>query len=88
MPRSAPRSARADPARKYWFWRARRNSTAAETPVTPEAPEVDLTDLSKYVKALAKNFAELPEAQKKEVVDFLNALDDHDDVHRVYAAIR
>src|SRR6266699_6173668 len=60
----------------------------------------DLDAVSKFVaragwkvsasemRYLAKNFAQLPEAQKKEVVDFLNALDDHDDVHRVYAAIR
>ena len=38
--------------------------------------------------ALAKNFPELNEAARKEVADFLNALDDHDDVHRVYAAMR
>ena len=37
---------------------------------------------------LAKNPAELPEAARKEVVEFLNALDDHDDVHRVYAALK
>jgi YebC/PmpR family DNA-binding regulatory protein len=60
----------------------------------------DLDTVSKFVaragwkasaselRYLAKNMVELPEAQKKEVVDFLNALDDHDDVHRVYAAIR
>jgi YebC/PmpR family DNA-binding regulatory protein len=40
------------------------------------------------MRYLAKSFVELPEAQKKVVADFLNALDDHDDVHRVYAAIR
>ena len=40
------------------------------------------------LRYLAKNLVALPEAQHKEVVDFLNALDDHDDVHRVYAAIR
>ena len=40
------------------------------------------------LRYLSKNYAELPEVQKKEAVDFLNALDDHDDVHRVYAAIR
>jgi transcriptional/translational regulatory protein YebC/TACO1 len=28
------------------------------------------------------------DAARKEVTDFLNALDDHDDVHRVYAAMR
>jgi transcriptional/translational regulatory protein YebC/TACO1 len=36
----------------------------------------------------AKNYVELPEAQRKEVSDFLNALDEHDDVHRVYAALK
>ena len=37
---------------------------------------------------LAKNYVELAEPQKKEVADFLNALDEHDDVHRVYAALK
>jgi YebC/PmpR family DNA-binding regulatory protein len=36
----------------------------------------------------AKNPAELPEPRRAEVVSFLNALDDHDDVHRVYAALK
>jgi len=40
------------------------------------------------IRYLAKNFAELSESDRKEVTDFLNALDDHDDVHRVYAAIK
>ena len=40
------------------------------------------------LRYLAKNFIELSEPQKKEAVDFLNALDDHDDVHRVYAAVK
>jgi YebC/PmpR family DNA-binding regulatory protein len=40
------------------------------------------------IRYLAKSFPELGEAARKEVVDFLNALDDHDDVHRVYAAMR
>jgi YebC/PmpR family DNA-binding regulatory protein len=40
------------------------------------------------MRYLAKNFVELAPAHKKEVADFLNALDDHDDVHRVYAAVR
>jgi transcriptional/translational regulatory protein YebC/TACO1 len=26
--------------------------------------------------------------KRKEVVDFLNSLDDHDDVHHVYAAMK
>jgi transcriptional/translational regulatory protein YebC/TACO1 len=40
------------------------------------------------MRYLAKNFPELSEAARKDVVDFLNALDDHDDVHHVYAAMR
>jgi YebC/PmpR family DNA-binding regulatory protein len=60
----------------------------------------DLDSVSKALKAagwnviaaeiryLAKNFASLNEAARKEVIDFLNALDDHDDVHRVYAGMK
>jgi transcriptional/translational regulatory protein YebC/TACO1 len=63
----------------------------------------DTTDLDAVNKALsaqgwsvtksemnyiAKNFAELSDDQKKEVAEFLIALDDHDDVHRVYAAMK
>ncbi len=44
--------------------------------------------ISAEIRYLAKNFADLSEAARKEVADFLNALDDHDDVHRVYAAFR
>jgi len=46
------------------------------------------TILSSEIRYLAKTFSDLGEAARKEVADFLNALDDHDDVHRVYAAIR
>jgi len=37
---------------------------------------------------VAKEFAEVTPEQRAEVVAFLQALDDHDDVHRVYAALR
>jgi YebC/PmpR family DNA-binding regulatory protein len=37
---------------------------------------------------IAKSFADLSEEQRKEVAEFLNTVDDHDDVHRVYAAIK
>jgi YebC/PmpR family DNA-binding regulatory protein len=40
------------------------------------------------LRYLAKTVHELPDAQRKEVADFLNALDDHDDVHHVYAALK
>ncbi len=60
----------------------------------------DLDHVSKALKAagwnvtaseiryLAKNFTEVSEAARKEVTDFLHALDDHEDVHRVYAALK
>ena len=60
----------------------------------------DLDSVSKALKAagwniiaseiryLAKSFPELDAGAKKEVTDFLNALDEHDDVHRVYAALK
>ena len=37
---------------------------------------------------IAKNFVDLGEEAKKEVAEFLNTIDDNDDVHRVYAALR
>lgn len=40
------------------------------------------------IRYIAKTFPELTEAFRKQVADFLNALDDHDDVHRVYAAMK
>lgn len=35
-----------------------------------------------------KNYPELSEAQRAEVGEFLQSLDDHDDVHRVWAALK
>lgn len=60
----------------------------------------DLDGVSKALKAagwnviaaeiryVAKNFTDVSGPARKEVEDFLNALDDHDDVHRVYAALK
>jgi YebC/PmpR family DNA-binding regulatory protein len=44
--------------------------------------------LTSEIRYLAKSFPELSATQRKEVTDFLNALDDHEDVHRVYAAVK
>ena len=44
--------------------------------------------LSSEIRFLAKSFPEISEPDRKQVVDFLNALDDHDDVHRVYVAMK
>ncbi len=60
----------------------------------------DLDSVSKFLIAnqwtvtlsemsyIAKNFTELADDAKKEVAEFLNAIDEHDDVHRVYAALK
>jgi YebC/PmpR family DNA-binding regulatory protein len=37
---------------------------------------------------IPKNYPDLNEAQKAEAGEFLQSLDDHDDVHRVWAALR
>ena len=44
--------------------------------------------LASEIRYLPKSFTEISESQRREVADFLNSLDDHDDVHRVYAAFR
>jgi YebC/PmpR family DNA-binding regulatory protein len=44
--------------------------------------------IASEMRYVAKNFPELSESARAQVVEFLNALDDHDDVHRVYAALR
>ena len=40
------------------------------------------------MRYLAKNFPELSDAARKDVSNFLTRLDDHDDVHQVYAAMK
>lgn len=44
--------------------------------------------LASEMRHVAKNPVELEAAVRQEVADFLNALDDHDDVHRVYAGLK
>lgn len=46
------------------------------------------TIISAELRYLAKNFPPLDDPARKQVADFLTALDDHDDVHRVYAALK
>jgi YebC/PmpR family DNA-binding regulatory protein len=60
----------------------------------------DLDHVSKALKAsgwnviaaeiryVAKEFREVDASSQRDVTDFLNTLDDHDDVHRVYAAMK
>jgi YebC/PmpR family DNA-binding regulatory protein len=44
--------------------------------------------LAAEIRYVAKNFPDIADAARKDVEAFLNALDDHDDVHRVYAAMK
>ena len=44
--------------------------------------------LAAEIRYVAKNAPDLDDRARKQVAEFLNALDDHDDVHRVYAALK
>src|SRR5213593_3812062 len=57
-------------------------------PVSKALKAAGWTIIAAEMRYLAKNFPELSASDRKDVTDFLNALDDHDDVHRVYAALR
>src|SRR5437899_2056847 len=57
-------------------------------PVSKALKAAGWTIIASEMRYIAKNFPELSAGDRKEVTDFLNALDDHDDVHRVYAAVK
>jgi YebC/PmpR family DNA-binding regulatory protein len=44
--------------------------------------------IASELRYVAKNFTEVSEAHRKQVLEFLHALDDHEDVHHVYAAMK
>ena len=46
------------------------------------------TVVTSEIGYVPKNFTELGEAERIEVGDFLQSLEDHDDVHRVWAAVK
>jgi YebC/PmpR family DNA-binding regulatory protein len=46
------------------------------------------TVVTSEIGYVPKNFPELAEAQRVEVGEFLQTLEDHDDVHRVWAAVK
>ena len=46
------------------------------------------TVVTSEIGYIAKQFPELTEAQRNEVGEFLHQLDEHDDVHRVWAAVK
>jgi YebC/PmpR family DNA-binding regulatory protein len=57
-------------------------------PVSKALKAAGWTVIASEIRYLAKNFTELDGSARKEVIEFLGALDDHDDVHRVYATLR
>ncbi len=56
--------------------------------VTKAAKAAGWIIVASEIRYIAKTFPELSEPFRKEVTEFLNAIDDHDDVHRVYAAMK
>jgi transcriptional/translational regulatory protein YebC/TACO1 len=46
------------------------------------------TVVTSEIGYVPKQFPELTEAQQNEVGEFLQTLDEHDDVHRVWAAVK
>lgn len=44
--------------------------------------------LNSELSYMAKNFVDLSPEQSKEVAEFLGEIDDHDDVHRIYVALK
>jgi len=57
-------------------------------PVSKALKKMGWNVVSAEIRFVAKTFPEISESARKDVVEFLNTLDDHDDVHRVYAALR
>jgi YebC/PmpR family DNA-binding regulatory protein len=62
--------------------------TKATAPVSKWLSAHGWTVVSSVIGYVAKNFPELSEAQLAEVGEFLQSLEDHDDVHRVWAAVK
>ena len=57
-------------------------------PVAKALKKVGWMILASEIRYVPKNPVAVPAAAEKEVTEFLNALDDHEDVHRVYAALK
>ena len=62
-----------------------RTATAA---VSKWLAENGWTVVTSELGYVAKQFPTLSEEQQKEVGEFLQTLEDHDDVHRVWAALK
>ena len=57
-------------------------------PVSAWLKKAGWTVTASEMRYVAKNPTELDDTARKEVTEFLNAIDDHDDVHRVYVAMK
>ena len=62
--------------------------TKATAPVSKWLSANGWSVVTSEIGYVAKNFPELSEAQMAEVGEFLQSLEDHDDVHRVWAAVK
>lgn len=56
--------------------------------VTKALKAMGWTITASEMRYLPKSYPELDERSKKEVINFLQAIDDHDDVQHIYAALR
>lgn len=68
---------------KYLFYGAPEDLKAIETALTGRGWAVSVSELSYK----AKNITELSEQQKKEVIEFMQLLDDNDDSHRIHCTL-
>ena len=66
------------------FFTETKDLDSVSKSLTQRGWTVTLSEMSYQVKAPV----ELGESEKKEVVEFLAQVDEHDDVHRIYTAIR
>lgn len=62
--------------------------TKATAPVSKWLSSNGWSVVTSEIGYVAKNFPDLSEAQLAEVGEFLQSLEDHDDVHRVWAAVK
>jgi YebC/PmpR family DNA-binding regulatory protein len=67
----------------YAFTGAPEDLKAMESVLTSRGWKIKTAELSYK----AKNHSELSDAQKKDVMEFIQALDDNDDTHRIHATI-
>ena len=90
-PPVTPRPMPSKPARRNWSRSNRKRFLRAEGRAVPDRDQgsrpcfqsseaAGWNMIAAELRYLAKSFPELNEAARKEVVEFLNALDDHDDV--------